>query len=215
MLLLSLKYLFTSPIIIGMVVEGGKQRKEFSTMTRKQALNQAIKALSKRKGYEEVIQLLQDIHDELPLIHWSNKSIRDTVEQFILDNNGKIPTASDFKRKGMPPHPVIKQKYKITLGEWLEQNYPTYKPSYEELKEKYTNEFLKDYDRIKPKSQEEFNQNRTKGTRGWQTVAVYYDVKSWRNLVKALGLPLYFPMYRDRVKPQFKVAIHNDYDFSD
>lgn len=184
-------------------------------MTRKQALNQAIQALSKRKGFEEVIQLLQDIHDELPLIHWSDKSIRDTVEQFILDNNGKIPSASDFKRKGMPPHPVIKQKYKITLSEWLEQNYPTYKPTHEELKGKYTKEFLKDYNRIKPKSQEEFNRNRTKGTRGWQTVAAYYDVKSWRNLIKALDLPLYFPMYRDHMKPQFKVAIHNDYDFTD
>ena len=64
-------------------------------MTRKQALNKAIQALSKKKEYSEVIQLLQDIHDELPLIHWSDKSIRDTVEQFIVDN-GRRPSATDF-----------------------------------------------------------------------------------------------------------------------
>lgn len=183
-------------------------------MTRKQALSKAIQALSKKKEYSEVIQLLQDIHDELPLIHWSDKSIRDTVEQFIVDN-GRRPSATDFKRKGMPPHPVIKQKYKITLGEWLDQNYPIHKPTYEELKEKYTKEFLEDYNRIKPKSQEEFNQNRTKGTRGWQTLAFYYNVKSWRNLIKALDLPLYFELRRDRVPPKIKVNIYTDYDFYD
>lgn len=90
-------------------------------MTRKQALNKAIQVLSHNGGYAEVIRFLKDIHDELPLIHWSDKSIRDTVEQFII-NNCRIPTATDFKRKGMPPHLVIKRKYKITLGEWLEQN---------------------------------------------------------------------------------------------
>ena len=183
-------------------------------MTRKQALQKAISALSTMDGYDETIALLQDIYDELPLIHRSDKSIHDTVKQFIIDN-GRMPTATDFKKKGMPPHPVIKQKYKITLGEWLEKFYPTQKPTYEELKEKYTKEFLLDYDRIKPKSQEEFNQNRTEGTRGWQTLAAYYNVKSWRNLLKAMKLPLYFELKRDRVRPVIKVNIINNYDFRD
>ena len=104
-------------------------------MTRKQALLRAITVLGKNPEYAEDIRILQEICDELPLIHWSDSSIRDTVEQFILDN-GRVPTASDFKKKGMPPHPVIKQKYKITLGEWLEKHYPVRKPTYEELKEK-------------------------------------------------------------------------------
>lgn len=181
-------------------------------MTRKQALNLAIKELSKKSEFSEVILLLQDIHDELPLIHWSDKSIRDTVEQFIIDN-GRNPTATDFKRKGMPPHPVIKQKYKTTLGKWLEINYPIKKPSFDELKEKYTKQFIKDYSRIKPKSQEEFNKNRTNGTASWNTVAKYYDAKSWRSLIKKMGLPLYFEMARDRTPAKIKVNIYTDYDF--
>ena len=84
-------------------------------MTRKQALYKAIQELSKDEGFFETVKLLQDIYDELPLVHWSDKSIRDTVEQFIVDN-GRPPTVTDFKAKGMPPHPVFKQKYKITLG---------------------------------------------------------------------------------------------------
>ena len=183
-------------------------------MTRKQALQRAITELAKSPEYAEDIRILQEISDELPLIHWSDSSIRDTVEQFILDN-GRVPTASDFKKKGMPPHPVIKQKYKITLGEWLEKHYPVRKPTYEELKEKYTQMFIEDYYRIKPKSQEEFNRGKRPETRGWQTVANYHHTKSWRNLLKKLDLPLYFDMARDHVPVKITVNFHVDYDFID
>ena len=40
-------------------------------MTRKQALKQAIRLLSENPENAEVIEKLQDIYDELPLIHWS------------------------------------------------------------------------------------------------------------------------------------------------
>ena len=69
-------------------------------MTRKQAITKAITALHQTGENAEAIRLLQDLSDELPLIHWSDKSIRDTVEQFIQDN-GRPPTASDFKKAGM------------------------------------------------------------------------------------------------------------------
>ena len=188
--------------------------KGVSTMTRKQALARAIAIMAKRSNCEEEVRLLQELSNELPLIHWSDSSIRDTVEQFILDN-GRVPTASDFKKAGMPPHTVIQNKYKMTLGEWLELNYPTYKPTYDELKELYTAAFIEDYFRIKPQSQYEFNKNKCPDTRGWQTVAAYHHTKSWRKLLKVLGLPLYFDMARDHQPVRFRVNIEVDYDFKD
>ena len=85
----------------------------------------------------------------------------------------------------------------MSLGQWLQENYPTPKPSFEALKEQYTQAFLEDYARIKPKSQYEFNENKRPETRGWQTVAAYHNTRSWRSLLKILGLPLYFDMKRD------------------
>lgn len=161
-------------------------------MTRKQAITKAIQAVSE-SGLEEsndIIGLLQDIYDELPINHWTDKSIRDSVEQFIIDN-GRNPTATDFKKRGMPPHPVIKQKYKVTLSEWLENNYPTQNLNFDELKNKYTNAFVEDYLRIKPKSSDEFNRKKSADTKCWQTVAKYYDVKSWLPLLSVLNLPHY------------------------
>lgn len=181
-------------------------------MTRKQAITKAIAALHQTGENAEAIRLLQDLSDELPLIHWSDKSIRDTVEQFILDN-GRPPTVSDFKKAGMPPHMVIQNKYKMTLGQWLDQNYPTRKPSFDELKAKYTKAFIKDYNRIKPRSQYEFSEKKRPDTRSWQTVAAYYNTRSWRKLLSTLNLPLYNTLHRERVPQKITVAIHHDYDF--
>ena len=121
-------------------------------MTRKTALNQAIYILSQSEGNEEIIEKLQDLLEELPIIHWSDKSIHDRVQQFAEDN-GRNPTTSDFKKKGMPPHPVIKQKYGINLSDWLEQFYPTNRPTPEQIRKEYTEEFIREYSRIKSPSQ--------------------------------------------------------------
>ena len=181
-------------------------------MTRKQALQNVIAMLADSPEYAEEIRILSELSSELPIIHWTDSSIRDAVEQYILDH-GEIPTPSKFKKKGMPPHTVIAQKYKVTLKEWLEQNYPKPKPTYEELKAKHTAAFVEDYLRIKPKSQEEFNRNKRPDTRGWQTVAQYHHTKTWRKLLKALDLPLYFDMYRDHKPLNIKVNITVDEDF--
>ena len=115
----------------------------------------------------------------------------------------------------MPPHPVIKQKYKITLGEWLEQNYPKKNDSFDGLKEKYTKEFIEEYDRIKPRSQEQYNSERNTGTKYWQTIASYYKVKSWRELMEVLNLPTYSEGKRKKEPVDIKVNVFTNYDFRD
>ena len=49
----------------------------------------------------------------------------------------------------------------------------------------------------------------------WRTDKPAYIMTSWRNLLKALDLPLYFDMRRDHVPVKMKVTIYNDYDFRD
>ena len=113
-----------STYAVPMIREKRGNLKGVSMMTRKQALQRAIEHLSRFPEYTEEVRLLEEIRRELPLIHWSDRSIHDTVEQFILDN-GRPPTASDFKKAGMPPHTVIQSKYKMPLSRWLDENYPT------------------------------------------------------------------------------------------
>ncbi len=185
------------------------ERKDISPMTRKTAINQAIYILSQSKGNEEIIEKLQDILNEFPLIHWSDKSIRDRVEQFIEDE-GRTPTVSDFRKKGMPPHPVFKQKYNINLAEWLNQNYPTNRPTAEEITNNYIQEFISEYNRIKPRSADEYDSKRTKGVKSWQTVRSRCEQTSWRGLIKHLDLPFYFDMQKDHVPMKFNIKVTTD-----
>lgn len=180
-------------------------------MTRKTALNKAIQILSLSKGNEEIIEKLQDIFEEIPLIHWSDKSIHDRVQQFI-EEEGRNPTASDFRKKGMPPHPVFKQKYGLNLSEWLTKYYPTEKPTPEELEKEYSQEFIEEYSKIKPRSAKEYEAKRSRNTKSWQTVRTHCRQTSWRGLIKYLGLPYYFHMSKDHIPPDFDCSISTDLD---
>ena len=180
-------------------------------MTRKNALNKAIQVLSLSEGNEEIIEKLQDLLEEIPLIHWSDKSIHDRVQQFA-EEEGRNPTASDFRKKGMPPHPVFKQKYGINLSKWLERYYPTHRPTPEELEKEYSEEFIKEYSRIKPRSADEYEVKRSRGTKSWQTVRSHCNQTSWRGLIRYLGLPFYFNMAKDHVPMEFDYSISTDID---
>ena len=177
-------------------------------MTRKQAIYQAIQVLSASSGNEQTISLLQDIYDEIPLIHWSDKSIRDRIEQFIVDH-GRIPTASDFRKKGMPPRTVIKQKYGITLAEWLSINYPKPQEKSEEKSEIITREFIATYHNLKPTSSKDFDRRRPNGVSCWATVARYHGCTNWTSLLDKLSLPSY-SRCRDNGYVEIKVTVIHD-----
>ena len=144
-----------------------KASRRLYPMTRKQALELAVQALSEN---EEAVQVLHTMIDELPLNRWTEAAIRDSAEQFILDN-GRPPLRTDFKKKCLPPHSVIKRRFGLTLQEWLDQNYPTEKTPLDELHAQATQEFIREYLRIQPVSAEDYNARRTHPSRGWYAIA--------------------------------------------
>jgi len=182
-------------------------------MTRKQALHKAIEVL-KLQDENEAAQILEQMSAELPIMHWTETVIQDTVEQFIAEN-GRVPNAVDFKRPGMPPYRVIMDTYGLCPTDWLRVTFPEQHPSPEELIDRYTKAFIEDYLRIKPRSADEFNAKRSDKSRGWRSVARYHHLGTWRNLLRHLDLPVYFDTVKDHVPLKFKVNVINDYDFSD
>lgn len=183
-------------------------------MTRKQAISKAIEALKHNEENAEAIRVLQELSNELPIIHWSDTTLRDTVDQFIADA-GRMPIASDFKNPKMPPYRVFMCNYGLTPTEWLQTNYPEHYPSQQEIEERYTKAFIEDYLRIKPRSAEDFNERRSDKSRGWRCVARYHHLGTWTNLIKHLGLPKYSDTPPERIPSKVKVIVHNDYDFRD
>lgn len=180
-------------------------------MTRKQALTQAISMLSGVEGCEDTVECLQDIYDEMPFNHWTDKAIRDTVEQFILDN-GRVPATHNFGRKGMPSNIVMERRYKMPLKDWLDQNYPNRFKTQKEIEAERLALFVKEYKRLKPVGPKEFNRARKDGVISWATAAGYLGLGGWNALISELKLPVY-----EREKPQRElktlgVTIHTDMD---
>ena len=184
-----------------------------STMTRKQALHKAIEAL-KLQGENEAAEILEQMGGDLPIMHWSDAVIRDTVDQFVVDH-GRLPNAVDFKRPGMPPYRVFMTHYGLAPSDWLQATYPEHFPTKEQQMDIYTQAFIEDYLRIKPRSADEFNEKRSDKSRGWRSVARYHHLGTWRNLLAHLGLPKYFDMKQDHEPVKFKVNVYLDTDFSE
>ena len=157
----------------------GEYSKEDIHMTRKQALHKALEVLTDEVAKAKVAEILED----MPFTGWSERTIFDTIDQFIIDH-GRIPTVTDFKKKGLPPHPVIKLRFNMTLREFLDKYYPDQKLCsskiyFTETKEHWRDLFLTDYHNNKPCSAEEHNANRTNGTPSWQTTAKMFGVMKW------------------------------------
>ena len=179
-------------------------------MTRKTALSKAISALEGKEEYTEVVELLSDIREEIPFTKWSDKAIHDTIQQFIMDN-GRVPTATDFRKKKMPPHPIFKNRYKITLGEWLKINYPTENSFRDNFRKSHVDKFIDEYNNIKPTSSAEYNSKRRPGAPLWRRIANYIGASTWDDLLEMLQLKVYLPP----PAKEFCVTVFNDYTFED
>lgn len=96
-------------------------------MTRKQAISKAIAALKQERGNAEAIRVLEELSGELPIIHWSDAALRDTVDQFIADT-GRMPAATDFKKPGTLPYRVFMCNYGLTLPSGYKPTTPNTTP---------------------------------------------------------------------------------------
>ena len=165
-------------------------------MTRKQAVCKALallKHMEPSAEIEETMEKLEEILCEMPFTRWSEETIHDTLKQFAAEH-GRNPTATDLKRKGMPPHPVIKLRFGMTAKEFLHTFYPTEPRAHESTpyggksKEEWTADFIVQFGEIKPASAEQYDKQRQKKTPSWQTIARYNGQTRWAELLAALGL---------------------------
>ena len=163
-------------------------------MTRKQALHKALEVLERIEEIDdferfehvecaELKRKISEILEDMPFTGWSERTIFDTIDQFI-DDNDRMPLVSDFKKKGLPPHTVIKLRFGITLREFLDQYYPAQKLCnsqfyYTKSKEHWRDVFIAEYRKNKPTSAELYNSTRSEGVPSWGTVAKMFGIGKW------------------------------------
>lgn len=168
-------------------------------MTRKIALQEAIKIIeASRIGKQrkaDIIAGLQLCMDELPFAKWSEAAVFDACDQFVQEH-GAIRLV-DFDHAGLPSHPTIKNRFKMTAKEFRDKYYPLpdtpeYKPRYTpEEREKWNTQFIEEFHRIRCTSEQHYNKTRRKDAPVFQTLCRMNDVKTWRQLLELLGLDTY------------------------
>ncbi|MCL2077790.1 MAG: hypothetical protein FWH08_05215 [Oscillospiraceae bacterium] len=174
-------------------------------MTRKQALQKALSALDLQTDFEAIAKI-NEIIEALPFTAWTEQTIFDTIDQFILDN-GRNPTATDFLMKDMPPHTVIKLRFGVNLKEFLAQYYP--KPKIDIHKQKAV--FISEYERIKPKGASDFNKGREGGIPTWVTFAKMFGLSKWLEWISFCGLEKSSPALIKRTRETGLVVVpYND-----
>lgn len=176
-------------------------------MTRKEAIIEAIGIISAQEEDEqkkkEVIAGLRLCLSELPFAHWSKQAIFDTCDQWIKDH-GRSIKVRDFDLDGLPPHPVIKNRFGITAKEFRDKYYPM-EPAerrvasmYHDLSTEELNEiFVAEFHRVKARGLHHYDKSRGRGTPCASTLLRANDT-TWKGLLKKLGLRCYDKWYVDR-----------------
>ena len=187
-------------------------------MTRKQALLEALVILDKQNQRAEIIEIkdkLKELIEDLPITNWTEKTIFDTFEQFAIEN-GRNATVTDMKKRGLPPHTVIKHRLGIESKVFLDRYFPP-KCSSRRYNQKYREEWLEifknEYTRIKPSSAEEYNELRSDDLPSWGAIAHLFEIDRWSEFQKFCELPVYVKKRGIKQKTSsqiFNILSHSD-----
>ncbi|MGN1052650.1 MAG: hypothetical protein ACI4SH_04590, partial [Candidatus Scatosoma sp.] len=97
--------------------------KEQLPLTRKAAVLQAISLLEKEGKYEEEIRVLKEFAAGMPVLQWTEESVTDSIDHFLLENN-RLPTVTELaNHKELPCHTDFKYLFGVPARKWLEERY--------------------------------------------------------------------------------------------
>jgi len=164
-------------------------------MTRKQALLYAIEHIG--EDNIEAVAQLESMYDDMPMCHWSEAACKDAIEQFYIDR-GRYPNVSDLDRFAyLPSHTAVQNRFGVPAREFLAQYTGAAK---QVSKEKAMDEFVSEYNRIRPTSSLMYNRERGEGVITWQFVAHLCGVNTWLELLRLANL--------ERIKKEPKPTVY-------
>lgn len=167
-------------------------------MTRKEALFQAVLVLKsldiEKEKKSEIINKLSELIEELPICVWSENTIFDAFEQFIIDN-GRVPNCSDLDYKNLPSHPTIENRFKMSAREFIDRYYGdkivkkkcNSNIYYNHTKEYWINDFKTQYEQLNRPNMIQYNKLRRNGTPCTSTLVNLCGLKNYSELIKFCG----------------------------
>ena len=178
-------------------------------ITRKQAVLRAIEVLSESKENYEICKVLESLAEELPLSHWTEKSILDATNQF-LNEYGKLPSALDFNKVGyLPNRCTIKNKLGLNMEEFYKKYYSTFYYNNNSIYNHkdinhWINLFKEQYIKHDKPTLNNFDKVRDEGTPCVTTYCKITGVNTWNELLEYCGFSVIGQNIHSKVRPKRK-----------
>ena len=159
-------------------------------INRLQAINIAIDAISqlpKSEFNNQAILRLKNMKRD-KTIQWTKEMVFEQLDKWKIDH-GRNPTVTNLTEQDMPKGITIQNLFDMKASAFLNIYYPTetrkaitsrYKMK---TKEEWVTDFVTQYNKIKPKSSNEYNTLRDNGSPTWNTTARYCNCTTWNQLL--------------------------------
>ncbi len=165
-------------------------------MTRKQALLRAIEELKKNKKNTQIVMLLTEIYEDMPLVRWNRNNILDAFQQYLIDNNGVFPTKRNLG-KSLPTYNVIKRIFgSNSMTDFRDTFFPNEYSEYYSSYNRYTLEtlkecFIENYNNINGGNYvkyDDYDLYRQPGTPSIRFIINKFDCKSYNELLLKMNI---------------------------
>ena len=160
-------------------------------LTRRQALNKAVKVLKDKSAIEKI----KDILLEYPKGEWTEENINDGIEQFYIEH-GHLPREENYAKGALPYIDIFRYKFGISKSEWLmkyfKEIYCEEKRTERIRKSSSLEDFKKEFERIKPFTEDDFDKRRDKERiccAGF--IMKIHNINGWHKLLEKCGLSAY------------------------
>lgn len=160
------------------------------------ALEQAIAILQKTNMHNNIVVHLNNILKQSIIKSdnkWTSEKIIEVIDDWVATHHCN-PSHKDFQYKGLPKPITIENNFGMKLSEFLDLYYPYNKAKNKLSKyrrdtvESLIEDFITQYNAIKPTGSKEYNTKRKINSPTWNTVASYCNVSTWRDLIIKLNL---------------------------
>ena len=189
-------------------------------ITRKQALLHAIEIIKNNSTTDdnskelEMINVLEEMIKELPFSYWTQASIVDAFNQYILEH-GCLPLMTEIdNHKQLPKHSTIKQNFKMTTRCFFELYYADYVGTYKTKiygykdREYWINCFKEQYIKLGCPGKVRYDKLRDEGIPCANQMLKLTKIGTWNELLDYCGFEIIGENRYSKKKKKKK--IHND-----
>lgn len=159
-------------------------------MTRAKAIRIITHYLDTTDGLDDELRqakyILENMLSDYRGKKWDAAASHAAVDSFLAAH-GRPPTVRELDSlPGLPCHRSIELEFGMKAAEWLRENYPHEGQKYRfesHTPEEYKNLFIREYDRIRPRSGLDYNRRRDPRCPTWQYTAQVLGLRLWSELI--------------------------------